>query len=276
MTLHEQYDPARWVQERNQQKRDGRWWFSTADGPGMCELLDRRQQMEKQLPLGRKVPCDIFVMQPGPAPDRAMTNIHGLPYRPASLPWPRSPFWDDPLPPGRTLRQQLDPDSDMTDEEFDEDLRFNFEDYQFFGQFNFADSRDLVGKLPGDVLLLFGKHDCCEVTHYEWQPLGLTDLIRPEQVPHWKDEEEFGPETCYGQILRTYDYPDAESDERDDYEIFCWNATRIGGKPYYAQGGAERQPGRFLCCLHGLPNSDVNLYIHIEKNDEMHSRNECT
>lgn len=276
MTFHEQYDPARWASERDQQKRDGRWWFSSADGPGMCELLDRRQQMEKFLPLGRKVAADIFVMQPGPAPHRAMTNIRGLPYRPAALPWPGGPDRDDPLPPSSTLREQLDLDGDMTDEEFDEDLRSYFENYQFFGQFNFADSRDLVGKLPGDVLLLFGDPSCTEVNYYEWQPLGLTDLIRLEQVPRWPGAEPFEPEPCYGQILRTYDYPDARSEERDDYDIFCFNATRIGGKPYYAQGAAENLPGRFLCCLHGLPNSDVNLYIHIDENGEMHSRNECT
>jgi hypothetical protein len=275
VTLHEQYDPTRWADDRDREKQEGRWWFSTADGPGMCELLARRQQME-MLPLGRKVPADIFVMQPWPPPDRSMTNINGLPYRPASLGWPREYYPDIVLRSEAEWLEEVDPDNEVTLEEKMETLSDVAPALNFLGQFNFADSCDLVGKLPGEVLLLFGDPSMAEVQYYEWQPLGLSNLMTAEQVPvpHYKGA--FEPAPCYGQILRTYDYPDARSQDRDDYNIFCWNATRIGGKPHYAQGAGEDLPGRFLCCLYGLPNSDVNLYIHIDDEGQIHSANECS
>ena len=58
------------------------------------------------------------------APECSVTKVAGLPYRAAGLPWPLT---DDGRP--------------MT----------------FLAQFCFEESRDLVGKLPGDVLLIFAE-----------------------------------------------------------------------------------------------------------------------
>ncbi|NQT13137.1 MAG: DUF1963 domain-containing protein [Planctomycetes bacterium] len=81
-----------------------------------------RAEVREQVDWGPAVPVDVFVMATGEPRDRHVTKIGGLPYRPASKPWPKS--------------QDRQP---MT----------------FLAQFCFADSKDLVGDLPGEVLLVF-------------------------------------------------------------------------------------------------------------------------
>ncbi len=69
-------------------------------------------------------PTDQIFFTTGEPAERSVTEVAGLPYRAAGLPRPRT---DDGRP--------------MT----------------LLAQFCFAESRDLVGKLPGDVLLIFGE-----------------------------------------------------------------------------------------------------------------------
>ena len=67
---------------------------------------------------GRASPTDLCVWGLGEAPRREMTKVGGVPYLRRDVPWPKS---------GR-------------------------KPWTFFFQINFADSRDLVDDLPGDVL----------------------------------------------------------------------------------------------------------------------------
>jgi hypothetical protein len=74
------------------------------------------------LPNLTRVPTDVFVWRAGEPTQRAVTKIAGLPYRPAGRPLPLAPS-GEPL--------------------------------TFVTQICFADSRELVPPLPGDVLLIF-------------------------------------------------------------------------------------------------------------------------
>ena len=80
-------------------------------------------------------------MAEGEPTDRHVTKIGGLPYRPAKMPWPTG---QDGTP------------------------------MSFLAQINFANSKDLVGELPGDVLLVFtpDSDGFIESLSFEWQPLA--------------------------------------------------------------------------------------------------------
>jgi hypothetical protein len=150
--------------------------------------------------LGARAPVDRFVFGKGHAVARHLTKINGLPYRPKGRPWPRDCH-------GAVMT--------------------------FLTQFCFADSRDLVGELPGDVLCVFartesgrysiercaGKVDFDRTEFgefmvdpnsdmdsllFEWHPLGLDDLPGPADVP---EPRTFFP-TCYALCYRSSDYID--------------------------------------------------------------------
>ena len=115
----------------------------------------------------------------------------------------------------------------------------------FLAQFNFLDSKDLVGPLPGDVLLLFASNDedwLSEPLHFEWMssaalPIAITDsscLLFPATVFH-------------GAIHRTADYPDAceaasESDVQQSWNLPVLNGTKIGGRPHFIQSDDDLDP----------------------------------
>ena len=72
------------------------------------------------------IPCDVFVWGKGDPPNRRMTRVGGIPFLPKRVPWPNV--------------------KNMST--------------QFLCQFDFRDSKDLVGQtvardLPGDLLLVF-------------------------------------------------------------------------------------------------------------------------
>ena len=106
---------------------------------------------------GERSPTDQVFFVAGEPAERSVTKVAGLPYRAAGLPWPLT---DDGRP--------------MT----------------FLAQFCFDESRDLVGKRPGDVLLIFAEDREAYLPNpydsslrFEWYPLGLRDLIRAEEIP---------------------------------------------------------------------------------------------
>lgn len=171
---------------------------------------------------GSRRATDVFVWARGEAPHRAMTKIGGLPYRPQSVPWPLD-----------------DQDKPM----------------RFVAQICFADSRDIVGDLPGDVLLIFGDDDALTADPtrliLEWSDLETEDLV--SEIPPLAAE----PLTpCYSVIYRTEDWPDAgEEIERycDPWLLRNFEGTKIGGVPSYIQGEPiDPIPivrGRFLTAL---------------------------
>ncbi len=211
----------------------GEWITSPHDLFSVETLRDRFDLRE-----GRAIPADVFVFGKGEPPRPDCTHIGGRPFWPASRKWP-------------------------TDEAG--------EPYKFFAQINFADSRDLVGKLPGDLLLLFiGDEDEWYFhpmqVQFEWVALGS------------RVQTEFDPSLIantggpfFGAIYRTADYPDAvlRAEELrnlppDSAGIDAWraykptvdasynlpilNGTKIGGLPHFVQSG-EDVSGQFLCQL---------------------------
>jgi hypothetical protein len=155
------------------------------------------------LDLGSCVPVDRFIFGKGEASKRYLTKINGLPYRPKDRPWPRDRHG-----------------SCMT----------------FLMQFCFADSRDIFGELPGDVLVVFARTESggyvvdrssgqvvfertewgnfmidpnydADCLVFEWYPLGLVDLPGPADIP----EPRTVFPTCYALRFRSCDYLDDAS-----------------------------------------------------------------
>lgn len=158
------------------------------------------------------VPTDVFVFAKGEAPHRAMTKIGGLPYWPADTTWP---------------------------------IGFNNRPLTFLAQINFKDSQDIVGELPGDILLLFVEHEqfCAggdqKSIRFEWVNMGDTSIILKEKTP--KPSWTFV--TCYGVVHRTEDFRDIWNSEY--YLADTIQGTKIGGLPCYIQEEIETN-GRFL------------------------------
>jgi hypothetical protein len=213
-------------------------------GDSACAIVAyehfRQIARESGADLGPSCPTDKFVMGLGEAPHRYLTKVNGLPYRPRDRPWP-----------------------------LDEEGR----PYIFLLQYCFADSRDLVGELPGDVLLVFvrpwwsafiggimpktpmRKGDLL----FEWYPLGLSDLVtNPLPAPYLFP-------TGYGVRHRSCDYtdearaidvmrrfvpdsslPDDEFREVTLRSLVCWPPLKIGGAPFWWNEPQGDSPGIFL------------------------------
>lgn len=178
-------------------------------------------------------PTDVFAWFRGEPTQRAVTKISGLPYREAGKPWPVSKS-------GTPLN--------------------------FVAQFCFADSRDIVPKLPGDVLLIFiqsgewapGEYGFSIGSYperdgeivFEWVTLGDFPLVTRREIPKTGLEITL----CYGSIHRTWDYPALdEQTYRRVIQYLCpvTQATKIGGACPWIQG-AEDIPGTFLCALNSI------------------------
>ena len=204
----------------------------------LCQNEHLRRELHKAYDWGPAVPTDIFIMADGEPPDRHVTKIGGLPYRPASARWPTRP---DGAP------------------------------LVFLAQFNFSDSRDLTGKLPGDILLVFGDKDFTfENLHFEWQRMGARKLIASDAEP--VRESAFAP--CYGHICRTANYPEATAydnstrypicrgrEVRAPWRMLQYQATQIGAEPFFIQqGDAEQVQGRLLATLSSVqPAANVEF-----------------
>lgn len=155
------------------------------------------------------VAADVFVFGRGEPARRDVTKIGGLPYWPRSRPWPRDAA-GEPL--------------------------------TFVAQFCFADSRDIVGRLPGDVLLLFAaKEDLRQDVEegalaVEWMPLGEATLMEAEEVPQGANTWEVP--AFYGAIHRSRDYPGSEghfSRYNRPERLAVLDGTKIGGVPPWIQ-----------------------------------------
>jgi hypothetical protein len=203
--------------------------YSGGDITSPCDLCNiewLRRGMVDQYDWGRPVPVDVFVMSKGEPENRFATKIGGLPYRPRNLPWPCTPT-------GRPLA--------------------------LVAQFNFTNSTDIVGDLPGDLLLVFGDNSggMIQPLHMEWQSLGIQDLARPVDMPG--DCMTIAP--CFGNRCRMNSYPDAvritdskypQCQGKDVWSHYCipqLQATQIGRAPYFIQAGDDSLPGQPLCTI---------------------------
>jgi hypothetical protein len=195
----------------------------------ICNNEVLRKRVQRQVTWGVAVPVDVFIMAKGEPPDRHVTKLGGLPYRPADKPWPKQ---TDGKP--------------MT----------------FIGQICFADSKDLTGGLPGDVLLMFAPSpvEVVESLVFEWYPLAMTNLMPAKKLP--KQPWQFHP--CYGYIYRAVNFPKAKPKPKyktsltyrgrevfSEYYLFQYQATQIGRAPFYIQG-EPGLPGQPLCTISSI------------------------
>ncbi len=162
-------------------------WISSPHHLHAVELERERVGM----PEGSGIPTDIFLWGQGEPKDRTLTKVGGLPYWPFEKPWPEGE------------------DGELV----------------FLAQFNFVDSRDLVGELPGDLLLLFSDARFSWVEGNRaglvpmWVSFGSERLVVERTLPKVKNPFFKG----YGVIHRGMDWAGAGEGVR------VLDATKIGG-----------------------------------------------
>ena len=247
-----EFDLERWIQEfpLNKVPPEHRCGGSIVDPASIAVIEQIRRKASVRGELGPSVPTDVFVLGLGEPERRDLTKVGGLPYRPASAPWP--------------LTRSGKP---MT----------------FWCQYRFTESRDIFVDLPGDILLVFVEDhtvsygDPVDFVHFEWQPLGLTELVEPQNVP----PPEWLFVTCYGVRHRTVDY-DVEqalaslAEVTPDFPvsdpmyktwvemIACLRGMKIGGRfPWLDRDlpdPALDLPGRPLCMLTAIVPSSIGRY----------------
>ncbi len=212
-------------------------------------LMEKYRALATKLAaMGPTVPVDTFLFGHGDPDERHQSRINGVPYRPADRPWPVDPDWRPMV---------------------------------FFAQFCFSDSRDHVGVLPGDVLLIFIRvtksfllpdvtvpwvvsHEP-ESLAFEWYPLGLNNLVEPGLIPF----TDMVFPRCYLSRHRSVDYIDEQiairaiaavvpPDEFSSNEFMqscelcalCrFPGYKIGGMPFWYSDHANPKSSRFIASI---------------------------
>lgn len=219
--------------------------YSGDDITSPCDICNNewlRRGLIDEYDWGESVPVDIFVMSFGEPENRFATKIGGLPYRDESVPWPQTSS-------GRSMA--------------------------LLAQFNFSNSHDIVGDLPAELLLVFGddSEGLPQPMHFEWQPLGLENLVRV--IP--SDAMEISP--CFGNICRTVSFPNAVQktdseypqchgkDVWSSYWIPSYQATQIGRAPFFIQPGDDEGRGVLLCTIASVqPDAHRNFpWVNVEE-----------
>lgn len=164
-----------------------------------------RLEASKILDPDNCVAVDTFAFALGESDRREVTKTGGLPYWPATDPWPA----------------------------------IEGEPAQFLAQLSFLDSHHCVPDLPGDVLLVFGHQTWTEVDDWDgwrpdlifvWQEVRDHALIATDQV----STAGRSLLAFFGAIHRTFDYPKGIEEMN---QIPRWrngavaSGTKIGGVP---------------------------------------------
>ena len=148
--------------------------------------------------LGEPAPVDLCIWQFGDSPRRDVTKVGGVPYWPLKEPWPTSE---------------------------------NGRPYTFVAQFCFADSRDILPSLPGDLLSILATEDDYSDIECAWFEIGEGDLLDAQSLPtlQWTIQP------CHAVLHRTAEYPQAEYDYKlvEQYRgcrsiRWIYNASKIG------------------------------------------------
>lgn len=189
----------------------------------LLEALVPRGRDERRL--NRGTPMDVFVLAEGEPECRAVTKIGGLPYRPAEAKWPITES-------GRPMA--------------------------LIAQFNFLDSKDIVGsQLPGDLLLVFGDDEFgIEALHFEWQNVGIANVV--ESIP----DSCMRILPCHGYRVRTESWPRATPLDswralelqgqpvKRIERVLCFDALQIGRSPFLVDAVCDRgDPWVHLCTI---------------------------
>lgn len=158
--------------------------------------------------LGAAVACDVFVWGCDAAPHPATTRLGGVPCLPRSMTWP-----------GRDGVAAT-----------------------FWAQLSFLDSKDLVGQLPGDILLVF-KHYVEGITSWDRRMYEFVWVDWDQAAARWQPREvplggldaEAG---LHGHRIRTSDHPGLLHTDREACAngLHVLTATKIGGVPSDQQG----------------------------------------
>lgn len=197
------------------------------------------------------VPCDLFVWGIGEPPDRRLTRVGGLPWLPKSTPWPSI---------GKIVPS-------------------------FLCQFDFRDSRDLVGELPGDLLLIFVADETAALAgdakrmRFLWVSAEEQDVIESADVP--TPTYPYKHVSTWGVRYRSKDDPGAWAHSYAVYEEDCGNGslwmlpvlmgTKIGGVPYHSQEIQRSVPENYLCQLVSIQASSGTLWPWINQKDPLAS-----
>jgi len=250
--IHEQLDIAHWTSffslerlraEVHGQPASAQPEACIISGPYDIAVLEQlRAEAFASEPGIARVPTDVFVWNRGEPENRAVTKIGGLPYRDAGKPWPMAPS-------GVPMN--------------------------FVAQVCFADSKDIVPSLPGDILLIFaegkewspGNYDFLwgdfdqrdSAVHLEWVALGGAPLMTANEVPGtgWHIL------SAYAAIHRTWDYPDADGfaySQVAEHIAPVFEATKIGGVSPWLDEEEEESPGEYLFSLSSLDNEISRPY----------------
>jgi hypothetical protein len=177
-------------------------------GPHDLHVFEQRRR-QRIVRSAAAIPADYFVFASGEAPHRAMTKLGGVPFLPASMPWPRR--------------------------------RGTVGD--FYAQLSFVDSKDLLPSLPGDVLLVFRFHDLPDVTSRQDELYGFVWVDSSERRPIAPADVQRS-QTCaegdtwatmHGYRVRTFDDPSQlellRAKQIEDVELLTGEATKVGGAP---------------------------------------------
>lgn len=245
-TIHPQFQLSEWVRKyplavwKKRWRDDPQYWVRNgASSPLEIAIAEQvRWAIWPNLDREPGVPCDVFTWAWGEPENPAITKIGGIPYFDCDDEWP---------------------------------IDFQGKPMGFVCQVNFQDSFDLVGKLPGDVLLFFssiytsssGKRvgldffvDAPTSFHCRWAKSGSVRNLRTS-VPN--SGYDLWP--LHGVIHRTFDVPSRDRSAIDETErnaspIYegnppaIWWATKIGGVPRWEQGQFAGERGDnvpFLC-----------------------------
>ena len=217
--------------------------ITTEKDAALVEQL--RREVARIRPLGRAVPTDVLIWQQGDCDDLRVSRIGGAPTCHVED-WPMDPEKRTPM--------------------------------CFIGQICFADSHDVIGQTPGEVLLIFNTPHVTRRRRHAKQPgnayagehwaFRWAKSRESEQTRRSKPGPVVFPDViCHAVRWRTVDYPDSwdafEKHEplRDprspDKSMACtWQlatleATRVGGEPR----GIQETPAvgsRFLAEFHSV------------------------
>jgi hypothetical protein len=245
--MNYRFDLDEWLPRLPLEPRNGRFSGQVIASPcDICNNEHLRWAAYDQFAWGPAVPVDIFIMAEGEPENRHATKIGGLPYRQAGMDWPTS-LDGTPM--------------------------------SFLAQIDFTDSTDLVGELPGDVLLVFTPDtESCDIetVHFEWQPLGLSDLISGNALP----EQVFCHDPCYGHLCRTVSYPEARRNPElaatkypmcggreiwSSHHLLQYQATQIGQAPFFIQHGDRDLPGQLLCAISSVQPDQHERYPWVNR-----------
>jgi hypothetical protein len=260
---HERFDLSYWVKKFPLAKMNKDTDITnTITGPLPVAYMEQaREKIRKQGGnLGPPTPVDLCIWNLGDSPRRDVTKIGGVPFWPEGQPWPRT---KDNKP------------------------------FTFVAQFCFADSVDIVPKLPGDILVILAPDKDYQRPVLHWFSLRTKTLLPPGKVPkpRWRIQP------CHAVLHRTAEYPEADYKLFEDYRYpmqvkWFTEATKIAG--YWDVRGdlpeadetsderwieiceesrqiAERQRKSYLCQVASVVAAERQPYLNVAKQSDLSS-----